>query len=120
MLVDLLATAKVTWIGSSPAVRCVETVEPLAEARGLEVHRCDEIFENSDIERSWALLERSARRKGDVVLCSHGDVIPELVRRAQHRGMEVPGKAGASKGSCWALEWDGERFHRGTYTPIKP
>jgi hypothetical protein len=33
--------------------------------------------------------------------------------------MDVPGKSGSSKGSVWALEWDTDRFVRGTYHPVK-
>ncbi len=120
MLIDLLGDAPVEWIGTSPAVRCVETVEPLASGRGLEAESRRELLEGADIDDAWSLLEWAAGRDGDAVLCSHGDVIPELVRRAQLRGMEVPEKNGCSKGSCWALEWDGERFTTSRYTPLKP
>ena len=120
MLIDLLADAKITWIASSPSPRCTETVEPLAAARSLEVKPREALHESSDIDDAWDLLEKAARRKGDVVLCSHGDIIPDLIRRAQLRGMDVPGKSGCSKGSVWALEWDTDRFVRGTYTPVKP
>ena len=53
------------------------------------------------------------------MLCSHGDVIPDLVRRAQGRGLLVPGKSGCAKGSVWTLQhWDGSGFATGIYTPI--
>ena len=120
MLVELLVDAPVVWVASSPAARCVETLEPLAAARGLELKQRGALFEGAELDESWELLEWAARRHGDAVLCSHGDVIPELVRRAQLRGMEVPEKTGCSKGSCWALEWDGERFTKSRYTPLKP
>jgi 8-oxo-dGTP diphosphatase len=118
-LAILLGDHRISWVAASPAVRCVETVEPLASELGLEVKRRRSLFEGADLDEAWTLLEKAASRGGDAVLCSHGDVIPELIRRAQGRGMEVPGKAGCSKGSCWALDWDGERFTRGTYTPVK-
>jgi broad specificity phosphatase PhoE len=118
-LVPLLDGAELVLVATSPAMRCVETVEPLAAARSLPVEREDALGEGTELAEAWKLLTRTAALGGDAVLCSHGDVIPELIRRAQGRGMEVPGKAGCSKGSCWALEWDGERFTRGTYTPVK-
>jgi phosphohistidine phosphatase SixA len=120
MLIELLNDAPVQWVASSPAIRCVETVEPLASGRGLVLEQRRELFEGADIDAAWSLLESAAERDGDSVLCSHGDVIPELVRRAQLRGMEVPEKTGCSKGSCWALEWDGARFTTSRYTPLKP
>jgi 8-oxo-dGTP diphosphatase len=118
-IAEILADADIRFVASSPAPRCVETVGPLASARDLDVKLRDVLFEGSDLDEAWALLEKSARRAGDSLLCSHGDMIPELVRRAQLRGMEVPGKSGCSKGSIWAMEWDGHGFARGTYTPVK-
>lgn len=100
---------------SSPAPRCVETVAPLAAALGVEVIATHALIEGNDVESSWDLLESVARADGDAVLCSHGDIIPELIRRARLRGMSVPGKSGCSKGSIWALSWDGELFDNGVY-----
>ena len=116
-LADHLAGTPLTTIRSSPAPRCVQTVTPLAEQLGLEVETTDGLLEGVSIETAWALLEHTAHAGSHAVLCSHGDVIPELVSRAYNRGMEIPTASGCSKGSIWALDWDGERFHRGTYEP---
>jgi 8-oxo-dGTP diphosphatase len=102
---------------ASPYLRCVQSVEPLAAALGLRVEHADALAEGTSVERSWKLLSKVAG--GTVVLCSHGDVIPDLVRRAQGRGMLVPGKSGCAKGSVWTLQhWDGSGFATGIYTPI--
>jgi 8-oxo-dGTP diphosphatase len=119
LLVELLATTVVSEIRSSPAPRCLETVAPLAAARGLEVRPEDALLEGTPVEESWAIVEALAVAGTDAVLCSHGDVIPDLIRRAQARGMEVPGRAGCSKGSVWALHWVDGSFARGDYTPLK-
>ncbi len=104
-------------IVASPYLRCVQSVEPLAAALGLEVERSDALEEGTPVERSWKLLSKVAG--GTAVLCSHGDVIPDLVRRAQGRGMLVPGKSGCAKGSVWTFQhWDGTGFATGIYTPI--
>lgn len=114
----MLAGMPIVEVLSSPAVRCVETVEPIASARGLGVTRSQGLFEGAGIDDAWAVLAAAAGVEGDAVLCSHGDVIPDLIRRLQLRGMEVPGKSGCSKGSCWTLEgWNGEYFTLGTYLP---
>lgn len=102
---------------ASPYLRCVQSVEPLADVLGVEVEHTDALAEGTSVERSWKLLSKVAG--GTVVLCSHGDVIPDLVRRAQGRGMLVPGKSGCAKGSVWTLQhWDGAGFATGIYTPI--
>ena len=42
----------------------------------------------------------------------------DLCASRELRGMEVPGRSGCSKGSCWTFtDWDGERFARGEYHP---
>jgi phosphohistidine phosphatase SixA len=69
-LVDLLAPYEVARILSSPAVRCAQTVEPLAQARRLEIEAREELSE----ERQWtegAELVRSLAGAGAVV-CGHG------------------------------------------------
>jgi 8-oxo-dGTP diphosphatase len=104
-------------IVTSPLLRCVQSVEALAAACGIAVEQSDLLAEGTSVERAWELVESVA--EGTTVLCSHGDVIPDLVRRAQLRGMVVPGKAGCAKGSVWTLQhWDGDAFATGIYTPI--
>jgi len=116
-LTEWLRHEPITRVLSSPYPRCVQTVEPLAVALGLEVEHHRALAEGADLEAAWALLAATADE--DVVLCSHGDVIPELLRRAELRGLHVPGKSGCAKGSVWMLRhWDGERFAIGIYTPI--
>lgn len=114
-ITDALRDAGVQRIISSPAVRCIETVEPLAATIGCHLEIDTALLEGTDIEHSWALAERFAVAGETAVLASHGDVIPDIIRRAKGRGMEVPGKAGCSKGSMWTLTWDGERFDCGVY-----
>ncbi|MCC6225457.1 MAG: histidine phosphatase family protein [Microthrixaceae bacterium] len=117
-LATLLSAAPITRIASSPALRCIQTVTPLATDHGLEVHRHDHLFEGTDIEAAWECLIDAANLQCDAVLCSHGDVIPTLIRRLHLRGMRLPGGSGCAKGSCWTLEgWDGTRFLDGTYRP---
>ena len=104
-------------IVASPYLRCIQSVEPLASALGRDVEVDGVLAEGTDVEQAWKLLAQVAT--GTAVLCSHGDVIPDLVRRAQGRGMLVPGKSGCAKGSVWTLQhWDGDVFATGIYTPI--
>lgn len=116
-LTNWLRHEPITRILSSPYRRCVESVQPLSEALDIRIEHCDDLAEGADVDKSWAVLESVADEVA--VLCSHGDVIPDLIRRAQLRGLHVPGKSGCAKGSVWALEhWDGQGFATGIYTPI--
>ena len=116
-LTSWLRHEPIDTIVSSPFLRCRQTVAPLAEALGIEVTISEALGEGTPIETSWDLLVSVV--SGTAVLCSHGDVIPDLIRRAQMRGMHVPGKSGSAKGSVWTLQhWEGETFATGIYTPI--
>lgn len=89
---------------SSPYVRCVETVEPLAKARRVAVEQDEDLAEGTDL-RALDI----ARRAGDgAALCTHGDVIEELLSYLGRHGV-IKGMARAEKASTWVVELDGDR-----------
>jgi broad specificity phosphatase PhoE len=116
-LVDILGADDVRRIHASPAVRCVETVRPLGTKLGLEIEPDGTLFEGSGTRKAIELAEAMAERKGDSVLCSHGDVIPEVLRRLIRDGMHAPHDLHCAKGSTWRLDWDGKRFSAAHYLP---
>jgi 8-oxo-dGTP diphosphatase len=69
-LVERLEPCPIEAILSSPARRCVETVEPLARARGLEIEQRPELSEELQGTEGAALVRSLAGR--DVVACGHG------------------------------------------------
>jgi 8-oxo-dGTP diphosphatase len=97
-LVEQLRDQPVERILSSPYVRCIQTVEPLAAARGLRVEPTEELAEGAGI----GPLRRLLAEVGSAALCSHGDVIQEFVEWMHHRGVAVDG--GLAKGSTWVLD----------------
>lgn len=119
-LADRLDGLPITAVWSSPLPRCHQTVEPFAERAGLEVELIESLAEGTDIDTAWAVIASAIEHDGDVVLCSHGDVIPELVRRAQGRGMVVPGRAGFTKGSVWTFTVEAGRIRRGDWDKPPP
>src|SRR4051812_41204336 len=76
-LVDLLRDRSIRRILSSPAVRCVETLAPLADKLGQKAAETDALLEGADAAKAYELLRRAASEKGDSVLCTHGDLVPE-------------------------------------------
>jgi phosphohistidine phosphatase SixA len=75
-LVEQLSGRTFERILSSPYLRCVETVEPLAQARGLTVEEEEAFAEGSGAVAALAAL----RAIGEpVVACVHGDLLAELV-----------------------------------------
>lgn len=70
-------------IVSSPAVRCVTTVTPLAAAAGLEIKRDAGISQDAweagedEVRRVVGKRVRAGR---SAIICSHGPVLPEIMR----------------------------------------
>ena len=69
-LVAALAGLPIERVVSSPALRCVQTVEPLAAARGLVVEPLEELAEDEQ-ERAGAELVRALAGE-PVAVCGHG------------------------------------------------
>jgi phosphohistidine phosphatase SixA len=69
-LVERSRAFPIEAIFSSPARRCLETVEPLARARGLEIEQRPELSEDLQATDGVALVRSLAGR--DVVVCGHG------------------------------------------------
>jgi 8-oxo-dGTP diphosphatase len=113
-LVSLLAAAELTRIVSSPYVRCVQTVEPLAAACGLTVDLTDALAEGATVAEAAALLDKLAREQA--VLCSHGDVIGDLLMHLADCGIRI-GDFRLEKGSVWVLDTDDGRVTRARYLP---
>jgi 8-oxo-dGTP diphosphatase len=88
---------------SSPFLRCVQTLEPLADARRLTIEPLDQLTEG----RPWEYLEKlilEAEGEGPTVVCVHGDVLVGLMTDLFERGISRPVARGFKKGSTWVLE----------------
>lgn len=75
-LVELLRPYDIARILSSPFARCVETIEPLALRLGLPLERRNDLGEGAGASVLSAL---QAMGDATAVVCSHGDVIPDLL-----------------------------------------
>jgi phosphohistidine phosphatase SixA len=89
---------------TSPHVRCVETVEPLAEARGLGID-CREALAPDAAKRDTLRLLRGL--PADSLLCTHREVIERL----------FDGEVTCEKGGAWLLEREGRRWVPVAYLP---
>ncbi len=116
------AQAIAQWFGergidsiySSPARRCVETVEPLATLRAMSVEIRDELIEGTNGATLAATLGRLALAGVDAVLCSHGDLIPAALDELAHGGIPLAGN-GCKKGSIWILHTSNGQITEGRY-----
>jgi phosphohistidine phosphatase SixA/ADP-ribose pyrophosphatase YjhB (NUDIX family) len=83
-LIPILAAYRVTWVVTSPSVRCLDTVLPYAAAAGerarLKRGLSEEGFAEQP-ERAPQHLDRLLERGAAAVVCSHGPVLPSLLER---------------------------------------
>ncbi len=73
---------EVPVIISSPKRRCIETVERIAIERGSEVICSSQLDEGGDLKKKTNLFikQLSNMKAPLVVACSHGDIIPILIK----------------------------------------
>lgn len=114
-LADLAETYAPQRVFSSPYIRCLQTVEPLANRLSLRVEAMDELAEGSG-SAALGLVRAFADEK--VALCTHGDIIPEiLVALADEDRVDLGHRPRQAKGSVWVLEAHAGRFVRASYLP---
>jgi len=100
-------------IFTSPYLRCIQTVAPLAHA--LNTHYIDlpELAEGSPPEGAAALL-RTARN--GTVICSHGDVLSSLIGHLAAHGAPIDPKTQIQKAGILRLKLDDDgRIKRAKY-----
>jgi len=112
-IADALEGVGVTRILSSDYRRCRQTVEPLADRIGKKVENHDALREGAHPHLIAELLDEVAG--STAVLCSHGDVIPEMLRRLQWMGVRFLSPAACQKASTWVVSHDGEAFAEALY-----
>ena len=117
-LVERFQGLEIERILSSPFLRCVQTVEPLGEARGLPVEVAPELREGANVdELLWALASFSDR---PTVVCGHGTEIEAMIDRLERDGATIEGARGIAKGSVWVLDRDDGRVVAAHYLPAPP
>lgn len=98
---------------TSPAVRCVQTVEPLGQRRAVPSELVDALRVDTPI---GSLLEPVTDPGLDTaVLCGHGEQIGGLVRQLAEGGLLVEEPLRWAKGSTWVLDTNQGRVVGGRY-----
>lgn len=98
---ERLAAVGPKQLVSSPSLRCIQTLEPLAELTGLPIEIDDRLDEGAAFEGALELLDKVPH---GTVLSSHGDVIPETIEALVRRGLDVQSPADWRKATVWVLE----------------
>ncbi|HJP16176.1 MAG TPA: phosphoglycerate mutase family protein [Acidimicrobiales bacterium] len=111
-----LRSRSIERILSSRAVRCQQSVAPLARFLNLEINIEPDLFEGSHFSAT-ALIRKFLDHPSGVVACSHGDVIPEILGDLIKEGLQIKGGRSCGKGSIWALSSSSEGQILGSYYP---
>ena len=115
-LVEALASYAPARILSSPSLRCTQTVAPLAAARDVTIESRAELAEGSGAAALGLLGLLARDHEGDVVLCSHGDVVQEILEGLPDvGGPALAGDVPLEKGSTWVFEVAGARVTDAAY-----
>ena len=99
-------------IVTSPFVRCVETVEPLAKKKHLKVERNDALAEGARLPQALRLFEKLQDR--EAVLCTHGDVLEDLLDHFGRHGVKLRDHR-MEKGSVWVFDVEHGVVRRARY-----
>lgn len=110
---DELAGAGITRLVASPFRRCIDTLAPLATQLGIEVEPDARLAEGRGAAGALAVAEEL--RDSPAAICSHGDVIPDLLEALVHRGIKLKDEPRWQKASIWVLTRDGDGFTKGSY-----
>lgn len=100
-LAEKLKLISPTNLISSPATRCMQTLEPLSKAINIKIVSDQRLFEHGDIAKTLEVLEEV---EDSTVISSHGDMIPEVIKLLERRGMEIGSKPDWRKASVWVVE----------------
>lgn len=96
----LVAATSAPTLLASPYIRCLQTLEPLAARLHVSVHPDDRLIEGGDHQGVLDLIETLSDGS---VMCSHGDVIPEVMAALERRSAEIQNAPDWRKGTVWVL-----------------
>jgi 8-oxo-dGTP diphosphatase len=115
-LVGQLMAYGATEVYAADRVRCIQTVEPVAQELGVTITAEADLTEEAyaaDPDIAHKRIAEIAACGGIPVICTQGKVIPYLL--AWWRGTDKPDKSRNRKGSTWVLSLDGDRIVAADY-----
>jgi 8-oxo-dGTP diphosphatase len=118
-LLDVFSGLAVELVLSSPYVRCLESVVPLAGWHKVAIEPVDELAEGAAFDDVIALVRKHLTH--ETVMCTHGDIVPMVLDWVRVNGVDVGSDPQWPKGSTWVLHTDTEgEVVRASYIPNPP
>lgn len=115
-LAEIFSNSTVGLALTSPATRCQQTLQPIAEMHGLQATEEELLWEDSNPLDVVKLIE--AERSRGLIITTHGNIIPGVIETLAEQGMKVRGR-GCEKGSIWVLRHDGIGYTEARYFDSK-
>lgn len=114
-LVSILEPFPIKVIFSSPFLRCVQTVEPLARERQVPVKQSMALAEGHGFSGLMEFFDDP--QATGAVLSTHGDITWELVEELVKRNVVKDGVGGFEKGSTWVVDVEAGSPVRARFIP---
>jgi broad specificity phosphatase PhoE len=118
-IAERLANERFMQVMSSPFLRCVQTVSPMADALGLPVELRDDLAEGQPpayLEK--AILE--AEGEGATAICVHGGALRTLLDDLFERGIARRVNQASRKGVTWVLDVSDGAIVSARHVPAPP
>lgn len=115
-----LAEVEVERALSSRALRCQQTLGPLARQRGLDVEVDEALTEGAKAKATTRLLWQLATDGVDAVLSSHGDIIPAALASLGDDGVDVGEPQSLPKGTYYVLDVTDGAITRARFVDPRP
>jgi 8-oxo-dGTP diphosphatase len=114
-LVEILEPFPISAIFSSPFLRCIQTVQPLAKAYKLPLKQAPALGEGKGLKGAMEIMGDPKLKRS--VLSTHGDIMFELVEELVKRKIVKAGEGGFDKGAMWVVEVKDGSFVGARYIP---
>ena len=114
ILADRLAPVGIGRLLTSPALRCQQTLEPLADRTGLPLEDAPALTEGEPLAPAVELLNGLSVNSA---LCAHGDLIPMMLDYLASVGAQLDSPPSCQKAGDWTLVREKGRFVTARYTP---
>jgi 8-oxo-dGTP diphosphatase len=114
-LISILESFPITAIFSSPFLRCVQTVEPLARAHRMTIKETPALGEGHGFKGAMQFL--GDPNLDHAVLSTHGDIVWELVEELVKRHVVKAGEGGFEKASTWVVEVEDDTLVGARFIP---
>ena len=98
---------------SSPFLRCVQTVEPLARARKLSIKTSPALAEGAGLDAAMELMTAHE----NAVYCTHGDIVVELMDELVDKELIEEAEGDIAKASTWIVSFRAGKPASARYLP---